>query len=457
MWKRWLKILRLALPSLVSYASITLTGTLTLIILGHIDVVAIAVVGVANIVMYNVFALFSGFGHTLNYLVAQNYGANDMEKAIERTFLTLIMAGIISVLIALAGLFFAGDVLRLIGGEASSEIAVGGTYMQLRFFAMAFGIYNFVFHGFMRGIGDTRTPMILSMIANVTIVFLTYALAYGHFGFPELGLTGAGYAFLIGEALGAIGCMYVYFVRLHPRYNTRRIIKVDRAESALILKESGKLGLQEFCMSASMLIFTMFVARLGHIALAANEVSLNVMSLGFMPAFAFGATATILVGQEIGRNNPLNARRYGTETAVIGSLFLLAIGAIEFWLAEPIAKIYSTDPAVFELAALLIMISAFWQVVDGWLNFYAGGLRGIGDTTFLVFSSFLLGIFMFIPLSYLFIFVFDWGSIGAWVALYTYLTAFGISVMIRFYRTDWASVTIKSARSAQEESEKIYV
>ena len=352
MWKRWLKILRLALPSLVSYASITLTGTLTLIILGHIDVVAIAVVGVANIVMYNVFALFSGFGHTLNYLVAQNYGANDMEKAIERTFLTLIMAGIISVLIALAGLFFAGDVLRLIGGEASSEIAVGGTYMQLRFFAMAFGIYNFVFHGFMRGIGDTRTPMILSMIANVTIVFLTYALAYGHFGFPELGLTGAGYVFLIGEALGAIGCMYVYFVRLHPRYNTRRIIKVDRAESALILKESGKLGLQEFCMSASMLIFTLFVARLGHIALAANEVSLNVMSLGFMPAFAFGATATILVGQEIGRNNPLNARRYGTETAVIGSLFLLAIGAIEFWLAEPIAKIYSTDPAVFELAAL---------------------------------------------------------------------------------------------------------
>ena len=71
----------------------------------------------------------------------------------------------------------------------------------------------------------------------------------------------------------------------------------------------------------AMFVFTAFVTRLGTNALAANEIALSVMSLGFMPAAAFGSTATILVGQEIGKNRPFVARRMGTETAIIGSLF----------------------------------------------------------------------------------------------------------------------------------------
>lgn len=445
MWKRWLLILRLAIPSFVSFASQTATGMVTLIILGQIGAVAIAVVGVANIIMYNVFALFSGLGHTLNYLVAQNYGANDMRKGIERTQITLYISFGFAILIVLFGYLFGGDILRWVGGTASSAIAIGGEYLQLRFYAMAFGIFNFVLHGFLRGIGDTKTPMVLSMIINCLIVFFTFSLAYGKFGFPELGLVGAGWAFIIGEIVGLIGCFYVYFIKLHPVYQTRVKIPFNRYEAELVLKESGKLGIQEFSMSVSMLIFTLFVAQLGTEALAANEIALNVMSLGFMPAFAFGATATILVGQQIGRQQPLEAKRFGTETAIIGSIFLLLLGAVEFVLAEPIAKIYTTDVAVFELAAFLIMISAFLQIFDGWLNFYAGGLRGTGDTTFLLIASSILAFALFIPLAYLFIFVFKWGSVGAWIAFYTYLTIFGVTLMIRFYRTDWANVKIRSS------------
>ena len=108
------------------------------------------------------------------------------------------------------------------------------------------------------------------------------------------------------------------------------------------------------------------------------------MSFGFMPAFAFGATATILVGQHVGKGNPFMARRLGTETAILGSIMLITIGIIEFFFAEPIARLFSPDPEIFHLVTRLIMISAFLQLFDGFLNFYAGGLRGLGDTTFLM-------------------------------------------------------------------------
>ena len=80
MLKHWKVILLLAIPSIASFASMTVTGTINLIMVGHMGALVIAIVGVTNIIMYNVFAIFSGIGHTVNYLVAQSYGANDMKK-----------------------------------------------------------------------------------------------------------------------------------------------------------------------------------------------------------------------------------------------------------------------------------------------------------------------------------------------------------------------------------------
>jgi len=444
MFSNYKKILLLAIPSIFSFATATVTGTINLIIVGKLGATIIAIVGVTNIIMYNGWALFSGIGHTINYLVAQSYGGGNYRKTVERTYVALYICVAVLVLVTAVGLIGSEAILRLIVN--SRELAqIGADYVQLRFFALALGIFTFVFHGFMRGIGDTKTPAVLTVIGSIIMVFFTYAFTYGHFGFPELGLKGAGLGFLIGEAVGMIGAAFVYFVIKNKKFQTRSKVAYQASETKLILLESGKLGVQEFALSLSMFLFTMFVSRLGTEALAANEIALNIMSFGFMPAFAFGATATILVGHEIGRGDPLKGRRIGTDTAVLGGIFLLIIGIVEFLLAVPIAKIYTIDPVVYELVAKLITFSAFLQIFDGILNFYAGGLRGIGDTTFLMKASFICGFVVFVPLAYLFMFVFDWGSLGAWMSLYVFLTLFALILTVRFYRTDWMSVSLKSA------------
>ncbi|REE93050.1 putative MATE family efflux protein [Paenibacillus taihuensis] len=446
MLRNWKEILVLAIPSLVSFASQTVTGTINLIVLGQLGALIIAIVGVSNIIMYNAFALFSGIGHTVNYLVAQNHGAGDMRKGIQRTYISLYMCVVFAVLIAVVGWFGAGDILRWTGGS-KELVDTGSFYLELRFYAMAFGIINFAFHGFLRGIGATKMSMIVSLITNVPIILLTYTLTFGEWGFPELGLTGAGIAVIFGEGLQTLICAFIFFFVLHKKYQTRSRIafSLKWLEMKLISIESGKLGVQEFSLSLSMYIFTAFVARLSDKALAANEVGLSIMSFGFMPAFAFGSTATILVGQFVGKGTPLLGRRAGTDTAILGSIFLILLGTVELIFASEITHLYTNDKEVYELAAYLIKVSAYLQLFDGLLNFFAGGLRGIGDTTFLLRVSFLCSWFVFVPLAYLFIFVFDWGSMGAWLALYTFLTIFGTAVMVRFYRTDWTAVRLKEA------------
>ncbi|RNB83309.1 MATE family efflux transporter [Brevibacillus fluminis] len=444
--RNWKNILWLSIPSVASFATGTVTGTVNLIMVGQLGVLAIAIVGVCNIIMYNVWGFISGIGHTVNYLVAQNYGANDSKKAVERTHIALYLCLFIGLFVFLLGTFGAGWLLKLMGGS-SELIQQGEDYLRIRFWAMIFSTLSFVFHGFMRGIGDTKTPMVFSITSNALMIFFTYTLTYGKWGLPELGLPGAAWSIFIGELVGLIGCILVYFVKLHPQFHTRAVIPINRQEAKLISWESFKLGGQELALALSMFIFTMFVTRLGTVPLAANEIALSVMAFGFMPAFAFGSTATILVGQYIGKGNAQMARRMGTETATIGSLFILLLGLVEFLLAEPIARIYTTDPDVYHLAAFLIEISAFLQVFDGLLNFYAGGLRGIGDTGFLFKTSLVLCFAMFVPLTYLLTFVFGLNSVGAWISLYTFLMAFGIIVMIRFYKVDWAKVMPKSTEA----------
>lgn len=441
---QWKNIMQLALPSLFAFATQTLTGTICLIMVGDLGPLIIGVVGVANIIMYNVFAIFSGIGHSINYLVAQNYGVGEMPKGIQRTYMALGVSLVVGGVITLAGWGASGLILKWTGGS-EALISAGEDYLELRFYASAIGMIGFAFHGFFRGVGNTRISMVISVIANLLIIGLTYGLTYGHWGMPELGLPGAGYAMLIGEAVGLIACVAVFWGPMHKRFGTRRVPGADYRELALIGKESGKLGMMEFSMSISMFIFTVFVIQLGEVALAANEVSLSIMSFGFMPAFAFGSTATILVGQGIGQQNPAEARKAGTNTAILGTLFLILLGTVELIWAEQIAGLYTRDAEVAELAAFLISVSAYLQIFDGLYNFYAGGLRGLGDTSFLMKVSLIYSWLLFVPLTYLFVNVLDWGSMGAWLALYTFLTALGLSVMIRYYRTDFHSVRLKDA------------
>jgi len=439
-------ILKLAIPSIATFSSMTFTGLLVLMIVGKLGAAAIAVVGIVNIIMYNLWALFSGVQGAINYLVAQNYGKDDMRQGNQRTQIALLITAVQGIVLIVGSFFLPYWILWAMGSN-ESILELGTPYLQVRMLALVFGMFNTVYFAFMRAVGDTKTPMTLSLINSGLVVVLTYVLAYGEFGFPELGLQGAAWSMVIAEAATLLLCLIAHYRYMNERYQTREWVPIERPQIRLVFFESMKLGIMEVSNSMGMLVFTACITHLGTTAIAANEIALNVLSFGFMPSNGFGAAATIGVGQEIGKGNRVEARRFGIVTVYLGLIFMALISVVFFLFALPLAKMYTTDEAVYTTAVSLIQLTAFVQLCTGANIIFGGGLRGVGDTTFLSRMAFMTNWLFFIPCAVILTQVFDFGQTGAWTSLCISITLTAVINSLRYLKLDWSKLSVVTGKA----------
>lgn len=437
------RILRLALPSIATFSSMTLTGMLVLIIVGRLGAAAIAVVGISNILLYNTWALFAGVNESINYLVSQNVGEGRIADGNERMQIALVLSLALDAGWVAVSFTLPHSILEWLGAN-SVLVRAGTEYLTIRMLTFAFSMFTNLFFAYMRAVGDTRTPMLISLTTNALLIVLTYGLTYGVAGWRGMGLPGAAWSMFCTEALGLALSAAVYFGPYHKRFATRIWHSMALSHVRLILQESGKLSVMELSMSLGMLVFTACITRLGTVPVAANEIALNILSLGFMPANGFGAAATICVGQEVGASRPLVARKVGAYTAGMGLLFMALFSVFLWVFAASVARVYTSDLVVSALAVSLIHIASFIQLFDGGGIILAGGLRGIGDTTFLFRMALVQNWVIFIPLTLLLTLVFHFGQAGAWVALCTLIVLIGVTNALRYWRLDWRQVASRS-------------
>jgi multidrug resistance protein, MATE family len=442
------KILRLAIPSIATFSSMTFTGLLVLMIVGKLGAASIAVVGITNILMYNLWAMFSGVQGSVGYLVAQNYGQDNMRMANQRMQIALLGTVFQSLLLFVASFLIPVIVLKLIGSN-TEILELGASYFQVRMLALAFGLFSGVFYAYMRGTGNTRTPMMISVINSLLVVFFTYVLAYGKFGFPDLGLQGAAWGMFWAEVITALICVIVHFFSLNDLYFTRTWEKMELKQARLLFFESSKLSVTEMSNSLGMLVFTSCITQLGTVAIAANEIALNILSFGFMPSNGFGAAATVGIGQEIGRGKPAEAKRFGQVTVYLGLGFMLVVSLIMFIFALPIAKIYTTEVAVYSAVIPLIQLAAFIQLFNTAGIILGGGLRGVGDTTFLSRIALVLNWAIFVPVTVLLTSVYNLGQLGAWIALCSLMILGAAANAWRFRSLNWSAARLKAAPAPQ--------
>lgn len=436
-------ILRLAIPSIATFSSMTVTGLLILMIVGKLGAAAIAVVGISNILMYNLWALFSGNQGAINYLVAQNHGSKNMKLGNQRMQIALIGSALQSILLLGASFVIPHFILEVMGSNASI-LKLGTPYVQVRMYAMMFTVFNIVFYGYMRATGDTRTPMNISLINSVLVVILTYAFAYGKFGFPNLGLQGAAWSMVAAEGITFLLNILVYFRILNEKYFTLTWVPIEAQQVRLLLLESSKLGITELSNSIGMLVFTSCITRLGTVAIAANEIALNILSFGFMPSNGFGAASTVGIGQEIGKERPLEARRFGLVTVYLGLAFMSVFSIFLFLFALPVAKMYTAEAAVYLTAVSLIHLASFIQLFSGAGIIFAGGLRGVGDTTFLSRISLSFNWLLFIPCTILLTQVYHLGQTGAWTAYCSLIVLTCLANCWRYRSFNWTAAKSKS-------------
>ena len=399
--------------------------------LGKVDLGAIAI-GSSVWATGLMFAL--GVLMSVSPAVSQLDGAGRRLQAGEMTRQALWIAIAISVLIFIGArnADFVMDVLSV--EPAVAELALG--YLD----AMSWGAPGLtlmlVLRFFSEGAGYTRPTMYIGLLGIVLNVPLNYVLMFGKLGFEPMGAVGCGWATAVVFWVQFL--VLAFHIARRRRYEAfelfDRFSRPSRREIGGLLRVGVPIGVTIFFESSLFVSTALLIGTLGALPIAAHQVAINFASMAFMVPLGMAGAITVRVGNALGRKDPEGARRAGFVGIGLAVVFGLCSAAVMLTVPEWIARIYTDDREVIELASYLLLFAAVFQISDCLQVSSAGALRGLKDTrvpmAYSVLSYWAIGLTTGTWLT----FQRDWGAAGMWVGLIAGLTAAAILLGGRFVR-----------------------
>ena len=389
------KVLKLSTPVIVVNLLYTFENMISMLLVSSISPSAVAATGFSLSLLWFIYSLMAISYSGTSILIAQFVGAKKNPSPILTNGLLL------SLLISLP-LFYKGKELVLflmkLLGASETVRALAEQYLTPIFWFIPIGFLTNTFYGAYNGAGDTKTPMKVAILMNITHIATAYTLIYGKFGFPKLGVEGAGWGIAISETLAFFTylILLIFFKKpfpFTPRVDLRLLVRMVRLGTPTALERA--------ITTLSFNVFVGFLAKFGDKVLAAHQIGLRVESISFMIGFGVMVASTTIAGQNYGAKNykgmvhAVNvAANFTAGVMGIVGLFLILF---PHYLVYP----FSRDPEVVKWASYYLQIVGVSQPAMAYAAIYAGALKGMGKTTIpllLNISSFWL--FRIIP-SYL--------------------------------------------------------
>jgi putative MATE family efflux protein len=260
---------------------------------------------------------------------------------------------------------------------------IASAYFQVTMGTVVVVVALIIGGGVLRGAGDSKTPMMVTAVANVVNVILAYGLIYGHWGLPAMGPVGSAWATFLARGLALVLLLRVLWVgRNGVGISGREGWRPDFSVARRVLGLGAPAALEQILITSAFLALTVLVGHLGTATLAAQRISMSALSLSFMPGFGFSIAATTLVGQSIGARRPWDAEGIARFAATWAAIWMSAIGAIFFFFAEPIMHRFTADMEVVRIGAAGLRVVALTQPAWAIGMVHAGSLRGTSDTRF---------------------------------------------------------------------------
>jgi len=376
------RVFGLAWPVIAENFLETLLGIVDTWLVSHLaySAIALAGVGVAVQIMQFLLSALAALSIGASVLVAQAVGAKLFPRASNLARQSLVWAAVISVPLAIAGFIFTAPIVGLFGLEPqAAEIAI--SYMHVTMATVVVLIGLFIGSGVLRGAGDSRTPLIITTIANLINIPLAWALIYGEFGLPALGAVGSAWATFIGRLVALIILLVVLWRGKNGiTIRGRGEWKPHTGVAKQVLGIGVPAALEQILVAGAFFVLTIVVGRLGTDMLAANRIAINALSLAFLPGFGFAIAATALVGQSVGArkiDDGATATRIATQWALI---WMTGFAVALFLFAPQIMRLFTDDANVIDSGAMALRVQAFSMPALAILFVSAGGLRGAGNT-----------------------------------------------------------------------------
>jgi MATE family multidrug resistance protein len=398
---------------------------------GHVGTSELAAASFANSVF--MIGMFFGMGITFGItpLIGSAFSSGKTSEVViwlKNGIFTHLVAAVL-LFVIMAGVYF---LLPLMGQtEIVTELA-RPYYLILCVSYIPFMLF-FSVKQFLEGIGNTKIAMHITITANAINLLFNYLLIYGKFGFPEMGLNGAGLGTLISRiAMPVLFFVYIlntesikrYFIlAYHELFSFQKIIS--------LLKIGIPIAFQIIVEVIAFSLGAIMMGWLGEVPLAAHQVAIGLASFTYMISLGISQANTIRVSHQMGVKDFKALKRAAFASTHLVLVFMTSMGLLFVFARNILPFLFTVDSQVIEIASGLLIIAAVFQVFDGLQVVMLSTLRGMADVKFPMFIAFFAYLFVGIPTSYVFSFVLHLGPQGIW---YGYLAGLGVAGILFYLR-----------------------
>jgi MATE family multidrug resistance protein len=371
---------RLAGPLAATQLGMMLMGAVDTMMLGHLSAEALAAGSLGNVIVSTAIMFIFGVLGALDPLVAQAHGARDAAAIGAHLQRGLILAAALTVPFVLL-LLDIQPWLRLSGQAPGVSLDAAG-YVRWMLWGALPSFLFVVLRQTMQAMSHVRATAAAILLGNLANLGFNWLLIFGHWGLPALGVRGSALSTSISRWV-----MFLYLLAASRRWLApywrgftheaaawRAYLRMLRIGLPIGFHNAVELGIFAFA--------AVLIGSLGVSELAAHQVALNLASLSFMVPLGIGGAAATRVGNAIGRGDLPGARRAAAASLLLGAAVMSGFALLFATLPGPLGRLYTRDPAVLAVVALLLPIAAVFQVFDGLQVVGAGVLRGAADTTF---------------------------------------------------------------------------
>lgn len=346
---------------------------------------AVAAVGLTESVLTLVYAVAIGLAMATTATVARRVGEGRDQDASRAAWQAILLGVGVSAVLGTLGWFFSDELLAFMSGTESGDdaariVEVGSGYTRVALTANVVIMLLFLQNACFRGAGDAVLAMRSLWLANGINLVLDPCLIFGLGPFPEMGVTGAATATVIGRGCG------VLYQHLALRRGVGRI-RLDPEAATIDFAAMGKLlrvsagGIGQFLVATSSWIVLMrIMARFGSEALAGYTVAVRVVMFALLPSWGLANAAATLVGQNLGAGKPERSERAVWLAGKANTFVLGAITVFFVWKAEWVIALFGVDPPVVAVGGQALRIMSYGYLFYAWGMVLMQAFNGAGDT-----------------------------------------------------------------------------
>jgi len=434
-------IVLLSIPMILEMAMESLFAIVDAFFVARIGNEAVATVGLTESVLTLIYSVAIGLSAAATAMVSRRVGEGRKRAAAVAGAQTILIAVVLSVLIAVPGFIYAKDILLLMAKDPAVAES-GESYIRLMLTANLPILLLWMLNGVFRGAGDAATAMRALWLANAVNIVLDPLLIFGYGPFPEMGVLGAAVATTIGRSVGVGYQLWHLFgvgriVRLHWRYLKPKWDVIRR----LLTLASGSTG-QYLIASASWIFMIYILGQISTQVTAGYTIAIRIVIFTILPSWGMSNAAATLVGQNLGAGFPDRAEKSAWRAGFFNMIFMAVVGVAYLIGAPFFIGLFTVDPETLKAGSMALRIIAAGYVFYGYGMILSQAINGAGDTRTPTILNFVCFWLIETPLAWFLALHLGWGQGGVYYSIVIAESILALGAIWVFRKGKWKTTQV---------------